>query len=141
MQRRAFLLGGLAMLKSPSLLDLFTSMAQALSAGSPSEFLAPFQRSMPGYRQLESQVFALLNQAEVASSVELVQDQGDDQRHQVELDWILEIRSNLPDGPSERRRQLLKVTLTRRGKNWRIVSLDPLDFFAPLANRQQSNRQ
>jgi hypothetical protein len=135
MQRRRFLLCLLALPEASSLLDLFASMAQALSAGNPSDFLAPFERSMPGYRKLESQVFALLSQAEVASSVELVQDQGDDQRRRVELDWILEIRSHLPAGPSEHRRQLLKAALTRRGKSWKIVSLEPLSFFAP-PNRQ-----
>jgi hypothetical protein len=137
MQRRRFLLGLLALPEASSLLDLFASMAQALSAGNPSDFLAPFERSMPGYRKLESQVFALLSQAEVASSVELVQDQGDDQRRRVELDWILEIRSHLPAGPSERRRQLLKAALTRRGKSWKIVSLEPLSFFAPQSSMDQ----
>jgi hypothetical protein len=137
MQRRRFLLCLLALPEASSLLDLFASMAQALSAGNPSDFLAPFERSMPGYRKLESQVFALLSQAEVASSVELVQDQGDDQRRRVELDWILEIRSHLPAGPSERRRQLLKAALTRRGKSWKIVSLEPLSFFAPQSSMDQ----
>ena len=137
MQRRRFLLGLLALPEASSLLDLFASMAQALSAGNPSDFLAPFERSMPGYRKLESQVFALLSQAEVASSVELVQDQGDDQRRRVELDWILEIRSHLPAGPSEHRRQLLKAGLTRRGKSWKIVSLEPLSFFAPQSSMDQ----
>ena len=137
MQRRRFLLCLLALPEASSLLDLFASMAQALSAGNPSDFLAPFERSMPGYQKLESQVFALLSQAEVASSVELVQDQGDDQRRRVELDWILEIRSHLPAGPSEHRRQLLKARLARRGKSWKIVSLEPLSFFAPQSSMNQ----
>ena len=137
MQRRRFLLCLLALPEASSLLDLFASMAQALSAGNPSDFLAPFERSMPGYQKLESQVFALLSQAEVASSVELVQDQGDDQRRRVELDWILEIRSHLPAGPSEHRRQLLKAGLARRGKSWKIVSFEPLSFFAPQSSMDQ----
>jgi len=137
MQRRRFLLCLLALPEASSLVDVFASMAQALSAGNPADFLAPFERSMPGYRKLESQVFALLSQAEVASSVELVQDQGDDQRRRVELDWILEIRSHLPAGPSEQRRQLLKAVLTRRGKSWKIVSLEPLSFFAPQSSMNQ----
>jgi hypothetical protein len=131
MQRRGFLLCLLALAEPSSLLELFASMAQALSAGNPTDFLAPFDRRMPDYRKLETQIFALLNQAEVTSSVELLQDQGDDQRRRVELDWILEIRSDLPAGPSERRRQLLKAVLTRQGKSWKIVSLEPLSFFAP----------
>jgi len=139
MQRRHLLccaftlpLGRFALAEEPSkLLDLFTRMAAALSAGSPAEFLAPFDRSMPDYRKLRTEIFALLDQAEVASSVELVQEQGNEQRRWVELDWILEIRSLLPVGPWERRRQILKASLARRGKSWKVISLDPLSFFAP----------
>ena len=135
MHRRGFLLGLFALPQPSSLLDLFASMAQALSAGNPADFLASFDPRMPDYRKLESHIFALLNQAEVTSSVELVQDQGDEQRRRVELDWILEIRSNQPAGFSERRRQLVKAALARRGKSWKITSLEPLTFFAP-PNRQ-----
>ena len=31
----------------------------------------------------------------------------------------------------ERRREVLKFRLERKGKKWKIVSIEPLHFFAP----------
>jgi len=111
--------------------ELFARLAEALSTSSATDFLGPFDRRMPGFARLERQVFALLNQFEVASSVELVGDQGDSGKRAVEVDWMLELRSLAATGPAERRRQVLKVTLERRGQAWRITALEPVDFFAP----------
>jgi hypothetical protein len=115
--------------------ELFARMAEALSTGSPAGFLRPFDRQMPGYPRLEASIFALLNQFEVASSVELVEEQGDGQRRALELDWMLEIRSQAPAGSMERRRETVKATLERRGKSWRITALEPVEFFAPPRGR------
>lgn len=111
--------------------DLFARMAEALSTGSPTGFLQAFDRRMPGYRRLERQVFALANQFEVASSLEFLEETGNRRQRSVTLDWMLEIRSLAPAGPTERRRQVVKATLERRGRSWRITALEPLEFFAP----------
>ena len=111
--------------------DLFARLAAALSTASAADFLQPFDRRMPDYPRLERNVFALLNQFEVASSVEMLEDQGDARQRSVEADWMLELRSLAAAGPSERRRATLKVRLARRGKAWQITALAPVDFFAP----------
>jgi hypothetical protein len=86
---------------------------------------------MPGYARLERDVFALLSQFEVSSSVEVGDEQGDSRQRTIEVDWMLTLRSQAATGPTERRREILKLTLARRGKSWRITALAPADFFAP----------
>src|SRR6266404_9415554 len=79
--------------------DLFASMAAALSEINVPQFMDAFDKDMPDYDKLKGAVTGLVNQAEVSSSVEPLKDQGDDTRRTVEFDWYLEIRSLLPDGP------------------------------------------
>jgi len=109
--------------------DLFASMAAALSEINVPQFMDAFDKDMPDYGKLKGAVTALVNQAEVSSSVEPLKDEGDDTRRTVELDWYLEIRSLLPDGPLVRRREVVHCELQKEKKRWKIVALKPLDFF------------
>ncbi len=115
-------------------------MAAALSGGSPAAFLAPVDPEMPGYAQLRANVYALLDQADVASSIRLLEDEGDEQKREVALDWVLEIRSKQASGPLERRRQNVKARLERRRGEWKLVSLEPISLFAAPAVRPRAAR-
>ena len=135
MTRRALLLVPLAArLRADSaqqVWDLFTSMASALSAGDAAAFLNAFNPAMPGYEALRAGVTALLSEAEVQSSIELVEDQGDDRSRTVELDWLGHIVDRQDGALAERRQQRVKCRVQKSGKKWRVESLDPLQFFAP----------
>ena len=109
--------------------DLFASMAAALSEINVPQFMDAFDKEMPAYEKLKSAVTALVNQAEVSSSVEPLKDEGDDTKRTVELDWYLEIRSLLPDGPVVHRREVIQCELRKEKKRWKVVSIKPLDFF------------
>ena len=110
--------------------DLFASMAAALSEINVPQFMDAFDKDMPDYDKLKGAVTGLVNQAEVSSSVEPLKDEGDDTRRTVEFDWYLEIRSLLPDGPIVRRREVIHCELRKVKKRWKIVALKPIDFFA-----------
>ena len=112
------------------IIDLFASMAAALSEINVPQFMDAFDKDMPDYERIRAGVAALVNQAEVASSVEPLKDEGDESKRTVDLDWYLEIRSLAPDGPLVRRRQVVHCELRKEKKRWKIVSLKPLDFFA-----------
>ena len=113
------------------IIDLFASMAAALSEINVPQFMDAFDKAMPDYDKLKTNISALVNQAEISSSVEPLKDEGDDNKRTVELDWYLEIRSLLPDGPIVRRREVVRCELRKDKKRWKIVSLKPLEFFAP----------
>ena len=57
--------------------DLFGSMASGLSEENPGQFLQAFDHSMKGYADLAKNVRALVEEADVMSTVELVEDGGD----------------------------------------------------------------
>ena len=111
--------------------DLLTQVASALSERNPEAFLAAFDSAMPGYEKLRAAVSALLRDAEVQSSIELEEDDGDGAARSVELDWLLKIRPEQEATASTRRQQRVKCRLRKTGKQWRIVSFEPLEFFAP----------
>jgi hypothetical protein len=135
MTRRALLLVPLATrLRADSaqeVWDLFASMAAALSEANASVFLNAFDPAMPGYEALRARVTALLREAEVQSSIELVEEQGDDRSRSVELDWLVHLVSRQDGALAERRRERLKCRVEKFGRKWRVTSLEPLQFFAP----------
>jgi len=90
-----------------------------------------FDKDMPDYGKLKDAVAALTNQAEVTSAIEPMKDEGDDAKRSVDLDWYMQIRSLVQDGPIVTRREMIHCELRREGKRWKIVSIAPVEFFAP----------
>ena len=110
-------------------IDLFTSMAAALSEINIPQFMDAFDIDMPDYGNLKTGVTAMVRQADVTSSIEPLSDEGDDTKRTVDLDWYLEIKSVLPDGPVVRRREVVHCELRKEKKHWKIVALKPIEFF------------
>ncbi|HWY48060.1 MAG TPA: hypothetical protein VNX70_11795 [Bryobacteraceae bacterium] len=110
-------------------IDLFTSMAAALSEINIPQFMDAFDKDMPDYGNLKTGVTAMVRQADVTSSIEPLSDEGDDTKRTVDLDWYLEIKSVLPDGPVVRRREVVHCELRKEKKHWKIVALKPIGFF------------
>jgi hypothetical protein len=144
--RRMLLLSSLAPLlradSAQQVWNLFGDMAGALSAGNPEGFLTAFAKSMPGYHQLSVDVTALVAQFEIQCSVDFNQNEGNDQKRAVEADWLLILRPRVSistvGDPHEvmataSREKMLKCTVEREGRKWKITSLDPANFFAPPA--------
>ena len=121
-------------------MEVLTKMAAALTqtnadrggsiGGNVAEFMSCISRNMPEYDALKANVTALVNNAEISSSIEpLTEDQKGD-TYQIDLDWFLQIQSLEPDGPMVRRRQVVHCELRKEDKHWKVVALKPLDFFA-----------
>jgi len=145
MTRRALLLSSLAALAradtAQEIRDLFGSMVNSLTACNPQAFLAAFDKTMPGYNQLTVNVTALINEFVVESVVDFNKDEGNDQKREVEADWLLTLRPRLtqycenpqPVMATATREQVLKCTLAREGRKWKVAALEPVEFFAPPA--------
>ncbi len=80
---------------------------------------------------------ALVNNAEVSSSILPLTEDEQGPTYKIDLDWLLEVRSLEQDGPLVRRREVIHCELRKEKKHWKIVALKPIDFFAPadLGNR------
>ena len=113
------------------IVDLFASMAAALSDVNASGFMQPFDKNTPGYEKLKGQISTLLVGTEISSSVESVKDDGGESTRTVDLDWYLQVRALSQAGAIATRREIIHCELRKEGKNWKIVSLQPLEFFAP----------
>jgi hypothetical protein len=113
------------------LIDLFASMASALSEGNAEGFMRAIDPSMPGYERFAANISALTAQNALSNSLEIVSQKGDDTAWVVELDWLLDISGKGQSQLFVRREVIVKCRLEWRKKKWRIVTLDPADFFAP----------
>ncbi|HMD47842.1 MAG TPA: hypothetical protein VKG79_02035 [Bryobacteraceae bacterium] len=134
--RNAFFVVSLALVSArgdahSDAIALFGSLAAALTDWNVPAFMDGFDEDMPGFDNLKTQVTALVNQAEVTSSIEPVTEEGDDSKYKIDLDWFLQVRSLLDNGPIVERRQVIHCQLRKEKKKWKIVSLEPIEFFAP----------
>ena len=111
--------------------EVLTGMAAALSESNLAAFMKSIDPAMPGYEQLRTRVAALLAQAEVVSSIEVVRDEGGDTRRALELDWLLQVRPYSDFAPLERRERTITCTIERRNNKWLVTALAPVDFFGP----------
>jgi len=112
-------------------LDAIANAASALTDDDDTGFMSAFDKSMPGYETLRGYIGALIVAADVTSSIEPVKNQGDDSKRALDLDWILNMKSREPAGPSLERHQTVHCELVKEKKHWRITAITPLDFFAP----------
>lgn len=113
------------------IVDLFASMASALSDDNTAGFMAGFDKNLPDYDKLRGYISGLIGQAEITSHVEPIKDEGDEGKRSLDVDWTLQIRSRENVGPTVEREQTVHVELVKQKKHWRIVSISPVDFFAP----------
>lgn len=111
-------------------LNVFASAAEALIDDDARSFLDSFDRDMPGYAVLHGNVEGLLAAHTVGTTIEEITDEGDDRKRTVKLDWLLILtQKGATNGPQQMRRQVVKCTIERRGKKWKITALEPLDLF------------
>ncbi len=110
--------------------DFLGDAAGDLSSGNARSFLRRFDREMPGYGKLETEVTALLKLAGVTSSAQVLEMKTTDDGVQLLVDWFVELKPHGQDLANERRRDLLQIRLKRVGKRWQIQSLEPQTLFA-----------
>jgi hypothetical protein len=133
-------------------LETVTKMAAALTevngdgvasnSANVAGFMSAVSKNMPDYDTLKNNVTALVNNAEISSSIQPLTEDAGGETYKIDLDWLLEVRSLEQDGPLVRRREVVHCELRQEqsGKNksenkprWKIVALKPVDFFAPPA--------
>lgn len=97
----------------------------------PTLFMRMFDPKMPGVDKLRENVTALARRGPIESSVELVDNTGDDHARTVEVDWALKVIDVTTSIDSIRKQQHVKFRMEWQGKRWRVTSLEPAGFFAP----------
>ena len=105
--------------------EMFAAVAASLSEDNPSAALKWFDPSMSSIGQLRAALFALVEKYEVSSAISILSIENGN----VVLDWFLELKSRGSFAPVVRRRADIKCQIVKKGKSWRIISLDPIQFF------------
>jgi ribosomal protein L21 len=79
---------------------------------------------------LREETAGLMAAYDIGSTIEVVNDEGDDQKRSLDLDWLLVLtEKNVDNGRNETRRRVVKCTVEKQGKQWKITALEPIDIF------------
>jgi hypothetical protein len=112
-------------------LDLVADAAASLSAGNVAQFLKAFDPAMKGYAKLRENVTGLLTLGDVQSLIDPLENEGDDRRRVAQFQWTLRLQRGEQSTSWARREQVVKCKVEKQGGKWRIVELEPIEFFAP----------
>ena len=105
-------------------MEVFRDIAEALANRDADAFLDQFDRQMPGYETLSDEIRELLAVTqEIGTTVDVISDEGDEQKRSLELDWVLKFDTDDP------RRQIVKCRAEKQGKKWKITAFEPVEFF------------
>jgi hypothetical protein len=109
--------------------DTISALASALGDNNPDLFLENVDKDMPGYEQLKVNVEALTAQADVHSGIDQIAEDG----NEVTVNWEMRIEphTEVPSAEYERRVETLHLKFVQRGKRWKLVGLDHIEFFEP----------
>jgi hypothetical protein len=110
--------------RPPEQMDVFRAVTEALANQDADAFLDQFDTKMPQYEKLRDEIRDLFGRAqEIGSTIDVITDEGSEQKRMLELDWLLKIDN------AEPRRQIVKCQVEKQGKKWKIIALDPVEFF------------
>src|ERR1700687_3252051 len=110
--------------RPPAQMEVFRGVSEALANLDVDAFLDQFDRQMPDYEKLRDEIRELMGTAqEIGSSIDVITDEGGDEKRTMELDWLLKIDTG------DARRQIVKCRVEKQGKKWKITALEPVEFF------------
>jgi hypothetical protein len=106
--------------------------SQFQSYDNSTSFLGNFDPKTPGFAEIRNDVSALLREAELSCSIDLVSNEGDAAARELVVDWTLDTvaSQSRPAVASMRRKQRVTIRMEKRKKNWVIVGFEPKDFFS-----------
>ncbi len=100
--------------------DLGDGTARTRSAA---EFLDHFDKAMPGYAEFRDQIETMVAAGEVSTNIEFINTDGNEKKRTLDLGWLLQCEGQSP------KRAVIKCTIEKQGKKWKITSIAPMDFF------------
>jgi hypothetical protein len=94
--------------------------------------LSAFDPAMKQYGDISNDLDALTTQTDVLCAIDIVDDNQTDGVHTLDTDWYLELKSRADAGPTERRRERVRLRLELKKNKWRITDISPLNILAPI---------
>src|SRR5579863_613877 len=101
------------------------TLATALSENDPDSALDYFDSRMKSYGEIEQKVEALTAQADISCAIDVVTDTEADGVHKLDLDWFMQLKSQIDDAQLERRRERVQVEMRLIKGIWKITDISP----------------
>jgi hypothetical protein len=115
------------LLFAPPEFQPIADLANYLSQGNAPGAMDSFDKNMPGYQTISNNIFAMASQADISCTIDPIEQTG----NVIEVDWFLKLNSKADEGPTERRQQKVKLTISKLGKKWKIVAIDSPSILDP----------
>jgi hypothetical protein len=112
-------------------LSTIAKLAGYLSQGDGPDAIGVFDSHMKGFGDLEQNINALASQSDVSCAIDPVEDTESNGVHKLDLDWYMEVKSQL-DNSVERRRERVQVEMRQIKGRWKITSLSPVSILDPM---------
>lgn len=107
-----------------------SSIGTALSSGSASEAMTPFDKSYASYGKLRD-YFEALSALQAENEVDVLDEQDTDAGSTVTIKWTLTL-TNPSTSHSDARTANINVRFALKRGKWKIVDFSPIDIFNPL---------
>ncbi|MFL6417538.1 MAG: hypothetical protein ACJ74Y_17930 [Bryobacteraceae bacterium] len=105
-------------------------VASALSGGNPSDALGPIDKSFKDYGKLRDYFVALTQAYQVASEVDITDEDDRETETVLEVTWRLTLTEPATNVSSQRSADI-KLKLVQKDGKWKIVDLSPIELFNP----------
>jgi hypothetical protein len=115
--------------------DAVAQLASALSANDSVNALVVFDSNMPGYGAIESNIGALVSQADVVCAIDVIEEKDEGAVRILNVDWFMDLKSQTPSGPVQRRREMVTLRMSPLRGKWKIISISPIKILDPLPVR------
>ena len=109
-----------------TLLEVVLQFAAGLSEGNAEAAITQLDTSQPAMSKLAYQVRALIANTQISASADPLEWVDGTT---VILDWFFELKPEEEASPAVRKRERVTCRFAKKGKRWKILSLEPLPFF------------
>jgi len=123
-----FAAGVLVLAADQTPLASLAGLATALSDGDADTALEYFDPQMKNYSEIEQKLEALTAQADISCAIDIVTDVEADGVHKLDLDWLMQLKSQADDTQVERRRTRVQVEMRQIKTVWKITSISAIDI-------------
>jgi hypothetical protein len=120
----------LAAEKTP--LSSLANLATALTNADSDDALDLFDSNMKSFPEIEQKIEALTAQDDINCAIDIVTDEETGGVHKLDLDWFMQLKSQIDDSQLERRRVRVQVEMRQIKGVWKIVSISPSTIFDPI---------
>jgi hypothetical protein len=105
-------------------------IASALTEGNPSGAMMPFDKSYANYEKLRTYFSGLTTAFQIVNGIDVSDEEEEHDQIKLSVHWdmaLIDLQTNY----TENRAADLKIKLARVNSKWKIVDMEPVDFFNP----------